>query len=385
LLLADDLPGITVSGALAQGTQAGQTDLVLQMADEPKVSASFTADNTGAVSTGSRRVLTVLNMNSPTLRGDVINFSLMASEGSAYHRIAYSLPLGHNGLRVGLNTSRLVYNLISPAYKDLNANGTSNTAGLELTYPWVRSRSYNLNTTLSADKKEYDNVSSGTSTSAYKNIPVSLGLSGNSFDSLGQGGANSFSWTMTSGRLDLNGSPTQESDASTTQTAGGYKKIRYALSRQQQLNTRMSLYAAFSGQWANKNLDSSEKFYLGGSSGVRAYPSSEAGGTLGQMLNFELRWQLADGLNLTGFYDFGRISVNKSNEFSGAPAVNAIALKGPGLAMGWRNNDGLSVQATYARRIGNNPNPITTDINRGADQDGTLRINRFWLTASHAF
>lgn len=385
LLLADDLPGITVSGALAQGAQAGQTDLVLQMADEPKVSASFTADNTGAVSTGSRRVLTVLNMNSPTLRGDVINFSLMASEGTAYHRIAYSLPLGHNGLRVGLNTSRLVYNLISPAYKDLNANGTSNTAGLELTYPWVRSRSYNLNTTLSADKKEYDNVSSGTSTSAYKNIPVSLGLSGNSFDSLGQGGANSFSWTMTSGRLDLNGSPTQESDASTTQTAGGYKKIRYALSRQQQLNNRISLYAAFSGQWADKNLDSSEKFYLGGSSGVRAYPSSEAGGTLGQMLNFELRWQLADGLNLTGFYDFGRISVNKNNEFSGAPAVNAIALKGPGLAVGWRSNDGLSVQATYARRIGSNPNPITTDINRGADQDGTLRINRFWLTASQGF
>jgi hemolysin activation/secretion protein len=238
---------------------------------------------------------------------------------------------------------------------------------------------------LSADKKEYDNVSSGTTTSAYKNIPLSLAFSGNSFDSLGQGGANSFSWTMTSGRLDLNGSPTQESDASTTQTAGGYKKIRYALSRQQQLNTRMSLYAAFSGQWADKNLDSSEKFYLGGSSGVRAYPSSEAGGTLGQMLNFELRWQLADGLNLTGFYDFGRISVNKNNEFSGAPAVNAIALKGPGLAVGWRNNDGLSVQATYARRIGNNPNPITTDINRGADQDGTLRINRFWLTASHAF
>jgi hemolysin activation/secretion protein len=214
---------------------------------------------------------------------------------------------------------------------------------------------------------------------------LSLTLSGNSFDSLGQGGANSFSWVMTSGRLNLNGSPTQESDASTTQSAGGYKKIRYAFSRQQQLGTRLSLYGTFSGQWANKNLDSSEKFYLGGSSGVRAYPSSEAGGTLGQMLNIELRWQVADSWNVTGFYDQGRISVNKNNEFSGAPAVNAFALKGSGLAVGWRNNEGLSVQATYARRIGNNPNPITTEINRGADQDGTLRINRFWLTASHSF
>ena len=28
---------------------------------------------------------------------------------------------------------------------------------------------------------------------------------------------------------------------------------------------------------------------------------------------------------------------------------------------------------------------ITTDVNRGADQDGTLYSNRFWLTAALAF
>lgn len=385
LLLADDLPGVTVSGALAQGAKAGQTDLVLQMADEPKVTANVSADNTGAVSTGSRRVMVGLNMNSPTSRGDAFNINHMLSDGTEYFRFAYGLPLGSNGSRLGLNSSQLKYNLISAAYKDLNAMGSSKTTGVELSHPWVRSRSFNLNSSLSVDKKEYDNFSSGTSTSAYINTPLSMTLSGNSFDSLGQGGANSFSWVMTSGRLNLNGSPTQESDASTTQSAGGYKKIRYAFSRQQQLGTSLSLYGTFSGQWANKNLDSSEKFYLGGSSGVRAYPSSEAGGTLGQMLNIELRWQVADSWNVTGFYDQGRISVNKNNEFSGAPAVNAFALKGSGLAVGWRNNEGLSVQATYARRIGNNPNPITTEINRGADQDGTLRLNRFWLTASHSF
>ena len=385
LLLADDLPGVTVSGALTQGAKPGQTDLVLQMADEPRISASVSADNTGAVSTGSSRFMATMMLNSPNLSGDVVSLNAMKSQGSGYARVAYTLPIDPDGWRLGVNASRLDYRLISAAYKDLSAKGNSTTTGIELSYPWVRSRSFNLNTSLSADKKEYDNFSSGTSTSAYKNIPMSLTLSGNSFDSLGQGGANSFSLAMTSGKLNLNGSPTQESDAITTQSAGGYKKIRYVLSRQQQLDPILSLYGAFSGQWANKNLDSSEKFYLGGSSGVRAYPSSEAGGTSGQMLNIELRLQLPDNWNITGFYDYGRISVNKYNEFPGAPAVNAFALKGSGIAVGWRNNDGLSVQATYARRIGSNPNPITTDINRGADQDGTLRINRFWLTASHTF
>ena len=385
LLLADDLPGVSVSGTLAQGAQAGQTDLVLQLADEPGLIGSVSADNTGAVSTGNQRVMAALSLNSPGLKGDTISLNAISSRGSKYARVAYGLPIGSDGWRLGLNASWLDYKLITAAYKDLNASGDSTTMGLELSYPWVRSRSFNLNTSLSTEQKEYDNVSGGAVTSAYKNMPVSLVLSGNSFDSLGQGGANSFSWTMTGGKLNLDGSPTQATDASTTQSAGAYKKIRYALSRQQQLSTGLSLYAAFSGQLANKNLDSSEKFYLGGSSGVRAYPSSEAGGTLGQMLNIELRWQLPEGWNVAGFYDHGRIRVNKYNDYSGASSLNAIALKGAGMALGWRSSAGLSVQASLARRVGSNPNPITTEVNRGADQDGTLKLNRVWLTASQAF
>jgi hemolysin activation/secretion protein len=103
------------------------------------------------------------------------------------------------------------------------------------------------------------------------------------------------------------------------------------------------------------------------------------------MLNVELRWQLPQGMNLVGFYDHGRVTQNVDNDFTGAPVVNRFALKGAGLAMGWRHGSGVSLQATYARRIGRNPNAITTDVNRGADQDGTLHRDRFWLTASVAF
>jgi hemolysin activation/secretion protein len=385
LLLADDLPGIIVTGALTQGSQAGQTDMVLQLTDEPLLGASVTADNTGSVSTGSQRVMAVLNINSPSFRGDSFSLTAMATQGSRYARVAYALPLGADGWRVGVNASLMDYRLITAAYKDLNASGDSTTAGLELTYPWLRSRTLNLNTSLSADKKGFHNVSGGSVTSSFKSVPVSLALSGNSLDGWGRGGANSFSWAMTAGELNLDGSPTQSTDATTTQAAGSYKKVRYAFSRQQQLSPSVSLYAAFSGQWANKNLDSSEKFFLGGSSGVRAYPSSEAGGTLGQMLNVELRWQLVHGWSVAGFYDHGRVTVNKLNNFTGAPALNSYALKGAGLGLSWRSNTGLSVQGSFARRLGHNPNPITTAVNNGADQDGTLHINRYWLTGSLAF
>ena len=39
---------------------------------------------------------------------------------------------------------------------------------------------------------------------------------------------------------------------------------------------------------------------------------------------------------------------------------------------------GPDFRATWARRIGDNPNPAAT----GNDQDGSLVSNRFWLTAS---
>jgi hypothetical protein len=49
--------------------------------------------------------------------------------------------------------------------------------------------------------------------------------------------------------------------------------------------------------------------------------------------------------------------------------------------LAWVSTSGLSLKATWARRIGENPNPTLT----GKDQDGTLQRNRFWLTASAAF
>jgi hemolysin activation/secretion protein len=385
LLLADDLPGVAVTGTLAQGQHSGQTDLLLQLADEPWLTGSVTADNTGAVSTGSERVLAALRLNSPAGLGDVLSVNAMYTAGSSYGRLAYSLSLGSDGWRVGLNASRLDYKLISDTYTSLDANGYATTAGLELSYPLVRGRMFNLSTSLAAEEKKYVNVSGGATSSDYTNIPATLGLSGSSFDALGGGGANAFSLSVTAGKLNLSGSPTEASDASTTRSAGDFTKLHYNLSRQQQLSPSVSFYADLSGQWANKNLDSSEKFYLGGSSGVRAYPSSEAGGSTGQLLNVELRWQLPEGMNLIAFYDHGNVTQNVSNDFTSAPTLNTWSLSGAGITLGWNLASGVTLQATYARRIGDNPNPITTAVNQGADQDGTLRFDRFWLTASAAF
>ena len=381
LLLADDLPGVAVSGSLQQGAQERQTNLVVKLADEALLLGDVTLDNAGARSTGSERLAANLNATSPLGFGDLITANALHTQGSDYLRLGYTAPLGADGWRVGANASVLNYKLIAPEFVALDGQGSSRTTGLELSYPIIRSRLKNLYFSANADHKSYDNQSNGASTTLYKTDSLSLGLSGNLFDNLGGGGANSASLVLSSGQLNLDGSPNQAADAASTQTDGHYNKLRYSATRQQVLTDALSLFAALSGQWTNKNLDSSEKFYLGGANGVRAYPSSEAGGALGQLFSVELRWRLTQGFNLTGFFDAGQVSVNANNNFAGAPMLNDYSLKGAGLALGWQSNAGLNLKATWARRIGDNPNPTNT----GNDQDGSFVKDRFWLTASMAF
>jgi hemolysin activation/secretion protein len=95
----------------------------------------------------------------------------------------------------------------------------------------------------------------------------------------------------------------------------------------------------------------------------------------------ELRSQLGNGYTFTAFYDWGQVTINPNNDYTGASALNTFALRGGGLALGWQNTTGLSLKAVVSQRVGTNPNPTTA----GLDQDGTLQLNRFWLTASLAF
>lgn len=381
LLIADDLPGVSVSGRLRAGAEPSQTDVDLQLNDEPLLGGSVGVDNFGSRSIGSTRETANLFLNSPLQWGDLESLSLMHTQGSDYVRAEGSLPLGFDGLRVGMNGSHMKYVLVAPEFASLNAGGNSSTVGLSATYPWLRSSSANLRLSLSLDAKAFTNYSFNATTTNYRNNLMTLALDGNSFDAWARGGVNNINLALIRGRLNLNGSPNQATDALTTQTQGDYLKARFGMSRQQSITSDLAFFAAVSAQVANKNLDSSEKFYLGGAGAVRAYPSNEGGGTAGQLLNLELRYSLTQGFRVTGFYDVGHITINTNNNFTNASALNTYTLKGAGLALEWRTNEGTAIKAIVSRRIGLNPNLTST----GNDQDGSLVINRFWLSAEKSF
>lgn len=368
LLLADDLPGVAVVGTLREGQNDAETGLALKMSDEPAFSGEVSVDNTGARSTGSERINANVLVNSPLGLGDLVSANLAHTSGSDYVRVGYSLPVGQDGLRVGVSASGLSYKIVSPEFAALDGRGRSNSQGLDASYPLIRSRSRNLYLNANLDSKDFVNESNASVQSDYASTALSLGLSGNLFDSVGGGGANSASVALVAGKLALGSPQAGENPA----LEGSFSKLRYAVSRQQVLRDDLSLYATLSGQQSGGKLDSSEKLSLGGASGVRAYPSGEGSGSSGQLAALELRWRLPQGFNLVGFYDWGSVSDPDSPSYS---------LKGVGLGLTWQTPIGASVKATWARRLGDNPNPTST----GVDQDGSLNLNRWWFAASLPF
>lgn len=373
LLLSDDLPGVSVAGTLVPGAAEGETALVLQATDEPLVYGDIGLDNTGSRATGSARLNANLNINSPGGRGERMALNLIHSEGSDYGRFALTVPDGHNGRRLGVSASSMTYRVINSTVGAgaVPITGRSTSMGVDWSYPLVRARLHNLYFSGGLERKHFV-AQDFQLRSDYDTDSLRLGLSGNRFDNWGGGGANSAGVQMLWGRLSNILAHTQIDTIKR-----GYHKLSYSASRQQNLVDNHSLYFSLSGQHTTQVLDSSERFYIGGASSVRAYPSSEHGGDRGQQLSAEWRWRVHPTLVLTAFVDAGRV-VQLSQ-----PSIprNVLCLRGQGLSLSWQGPKGLSTQLTWARRGGENPQPTLT----GTDGDGTLRRDRVWFSASLPF
>ena len=201
------------------------------------------------------------------------------------------------------------------------------------------------------------------------------------YDGWGGGGVTNGQLQWTLGDLDLAGSPNQAAVASTTRAEGRFQKLRLSLSRTQNRAETVSLVASVNGQLASKNLDTSEKLFAGGVGGVRAYPTSEGSGDAGYVATLETRWQFASRWQVSAFVDQAQLKVNEDNAFSGAAIDNHPTYRGAGVGLSWQGPVNSVWRATWSRRSGANPNPKPN----GSDQDGTLTLDRVWLSAAFQF
>ncbi len=381
LLTLNDQPDLQVSSSLEQGGAPGETLLLLVITDKPALDAVLGIDNFGQKSTGINRLTASFNVNGPLHIGEQVTYYGLFTSGTRYDRLALTVPLGENGLRIGVNTSYLTYTVTDASFTPLNINGTSSTNGAELTYPLLRSKPTNLYWLFNYNYSGFLNYANNGVTSQYSTSVFQSGLYGNRLDNLGGVAINSASLYASNGRVNLNTSPSLGTDQNGPGVNGSFNKLHYSVSRQQTVSSSLAILVGASGQVASKNMDSSEQMYLGGPYGVRSYAAGQGNANQANLLSAELIESLPFNFSLSQFYDYANIQTYKQSNFSGAPTENDYSLQGVGTSLGWTGARGLKLKAVWALRVGNLP----TSVHETLMNNGGLSSNRFWLNASLPF
>ncbi len=386
LLLLDDWPGVSVQGRLAPGANDGETDLVLSLSPEPTLATTVAADNAGSRAVGAQRVHLQAQLASPLRLGDAAQLGASIGEGSQSLRLAWQAPVplpgAALGWRMGLHGSWLIYKVVAPEMKALDAKGSSTAWGLDAQWALLRSRRANAQLALGHEWRQFDNRAGGVTVSRHRLNIATLALAGQRQDEWLAGGTSSGSVNLGLGRVDLAGAPEQAADAAGVRTGGGFQRLQLQLGRKQALDDRTLLLANFSAQWASRNLDSSERMTLGGLQGVRAYPTGEGSGSEGALLNVELRRRLTSTWSVSTFVDHGQTTLFKTpTAANGSPLLagrNRYSLSGAGIGVEWESERGPVVKAAWAHALGSHP-AATPD---GRNQDGSSGRQRLWLAAS---
>ncbi|THC44209.1 ShlB/FhaC/HecB family hemolysin secretion/activation protein [Massilia sp. Mn16-1_5] len=328
-LILDDQPGIKTRPTIRPGQDFGSGDLLVDVQREQAQTGEVALDNHGNRHTGRTRARAGVEWNSPFTFGDQLSVqALVTNEKMWFGALGYSLPIGSSGLRGRAGLTHSYYTLAGD-FRALDATGTADIASAGLSYPIVRSQRRNLSVSSQLEHKRLNDRQGALDAEVDKSSLVAgLALNFDARDEFIRTGITFGALRWSLGRLHLDDT-LSIADQASARSAGRFRKINLDLARIQALSEHVDLYGRLSRQWASKNLDSSEKFGLGGSHGVRAWPSGEGFGDAGSIVQVELRYTMEEFAPFI-FHDAGKVTVNRS---PWTADVNRRSLSGSGVGL----------------------------------------------------
>lgn len=368
LLLLSDLQGMTSRSVLRPGSSAGEADLVVNVEPARLWKARLGVDNHGNRYAGRERIIAGLDLRPGWIFGDQASVELLRTTERTWQAAAgYSLPLGVDGWRLQTQISRTDYQL-GKEFAALDAHGTADTVMLGLSYPLLRTQTVNVRASGGWQHRVLRDMRDAIPSADRKTTQATqLGLSADWQQ------AQAVTWgslILNAGQLRLNDDP-RYLDSLTAKAAGHYTRLNLDAARIQYLGANWSVYGRMSTQWANKNLDDSEKMVLGGANGVRAWPSGEAIGDRGWLAQLELRWNMLPGWQTYAFVDAGAVRVNSKPWTDGD---NRRSIAGRGLGVRYEARP-IRLDLAVARRNGSAAAQSELDADR----------TRVWLSVSCQF
>lgn len=333
----NDLPGVVARAILAPGSKPGTTKVKVQVLRRPVWNNYVFTDNAGGYYSGRYRYGFNTEINNPGHQGDkIILNGMLTNHDTKNYGARYEAPVGRDGTRWGIGWSQSSY--------DLNTNSFYNSLGQSRGFsfygltPVYRDRMNRVTAIYGYDhRKIKDRLQLKAAGLAGRELTTEkmanvyhAGISGSKYL------PNRFSqYSLIYWYGILNGGGKS--------LDGDYHKLTSDLLHviyDGKTNYRVQL----SGQIANRNLDGSEMFYLGGMNGVRAYGASEGSGDIGFTATAEVRRQTGiKGLEAAAFIDTGAV---KSHN-----AALIEHLSGWGVGLRYNLDNSWHAQLDYARKI----------------------------------
>ena len=351
LFLLNDMHGVRATSTIRPGSEPGTADLIVDVQPDRTLSGLLQLDNAGSRFTGALRASGGVTFGSPFGVGDSLALRGIFGEDSGinFGSLSYVLPVGHDGWRVGASYSNLNYKLLTRTGIPPGTGEASDALAFAL-YPLVRSRNFNVFVQAGYDHKEFIDVPEAGSTVYRRSDSGLVTFSGDLRDRVLGGGINSFSLAYTHGSLS---NPTAQPGTQ----VGQFRRLNPFYSRLQSLGQSGFLaFLRYSAQFTPDRLDSSEKFSVGGPSGVRAFPVGEAPADQAQLLSAELRYavpnqegRIPGSLVGAAFWDWGRARLDRSPSVGNSTADrNTRNLAAVGLGLNWATAYSWSAQASIA-------------------------------------
>lgn len=356
VFLLNDLRGLSVRFEVEQGRQPGTASLRVTGQADPRWSGKVDVDANGSRFLGRARAGGLLAGNSLLGRGDALTVNLLGSStgGLGFALLGYTLPVGHDGVKLGSSVSYVQYKLTEERFRAGDYHGDATALSVYALYPWRRSRNLNLFAVVTVDHKEQTDWQVGEAVRRQIDS-LTLGLSGDVRDNLFGGAVSTFEANLSGGQVRYAGGAGASAD-----DAPNFTRLSLGANRLQNLvDGRLLLYTALRAQVALDNLDSSEQFRVGGPDGVRAFAPGEGTGDSGLVATAELRllppeaWlgRLAREFVLSAFVDHGTVRFRHDASRQSARFVNRASYTGAGLALAWERPGSYALRASLAGRV----------------------------------
>lgn len=386
LLNIADNPQMSATANIEAGEDPGSSRIIVETIEGPQFDGSLTADTYGSRYTGAFRLTGAANLNNPTTYGDKLGATIVQAPNNVFNvgTLSYGFPIGVDGLRAGVSYTALNFHLNNKLASSTLISGAGDVLNLNLRYPLYRTAERAAYLGVSYDAKNSRNKSGDALTSDKHTDLYGANLTLENADTLGGAGFTQLVVGYSAGVLDLSRYANYLID-DVGLTQGAFNKETLQLLRIQRATERMSFQFLGSAQWANKNLDGSEKFSLGGPTGVRAYPSGEASGDEGYKFSVDAKYVLATGTvmgDIVGsvFYDFGQMRQYKMPELMTMATPNVYSLSGWGVGVDAVAAGKFQLKLGWAKAIGSNPAAVN-----GNNSDGLSNRSRYWLLGMVTF